>query len=95
MHRNPNVWADPESFDPSRFEDKARKERNPFAYLPFGGGPRKCIGSNMAIMQMLIIFTFLIRRYDFELVSDAPVDISPMMILHPKDPIEMRVRRIS
>ena len=93
MHRNTDVWADPEVFDPSRFEDEAKKGRNPFAHLPFGGGPRKCIGSNMALMQMLLILTVFIRRYDFELANAEPVEIDPMMILHPKGAIEMRIRR--
>ena len=93
MHRNTDVWEDPEVFDPSRFEDAAKKHRSPFAHLPFGGGPRKCIGSNMAFMQMLLILTVLLRRYDFELADAEPVEIDPMMILHPRGAIRMRVRR--
>ena len=94
MHRNTDVWEDPEVFDPSRFEDEAKKHRNPFAHLPFGGGPRKCIGSSMAFMQILLILTTLLRRYDFELVGTEPVDIDPMMILHQGGVIGMRVRRV-
>lgn len=93
MHRNPDVWHDPESFDPSRFGDEARKDRNPFAFIPFGGGPRKCIGSNMGMMQMLLILATFVRRYDFELVKNAEVEIDPMFILRPKTAIGMRVRR--
>jgi len=95
MHRNTDVWADPEVFDPSRFEPESKKNRNPFAHLPFGGGPRKCIGSNMALMQMLLILTVFIRRYDFELASAEPVEIDPMMILRPKGAIRMKVRRVA
>ncbi len=94
LHRNPDVWAEPEVFDPSRFEAHAKKARSPFAYLPFGGGPRKCIGSSMAIVQMLLVLVGLVRRYDFELTSTDPVEIKPMMILHPKGAIEMRVTRV-
>ena len=93
LHRNPDVWANPEAFDPSRFEDEAKKNRHPSAHIPFGGGPRKCIGSNMAMVQMLLILAVFVRRYDFELASANPVEINPMMILHPKGAIEMRVRR--
>lgn len=93
-HRNADVWEDPEAFDPSRFEDGAGKDRHRFAYLPFGGGPRTCIGSSMAMMQMLLILAAFVRRYDFELVDGRPVEVDPMMILHPKDAIEMRVRRL-
>ena len=94
MHRNPDVYANPEAFDPSRFEAEAKKERNPFSHIPFGGGPRKCIGSTMAIMQMLLILAVFIRRYDFELTGADAVEIDPMMALHPKGAIEMRVRRV-
>ena len=93
-HRNPDVWANPEAFDPSRFEPEAKKDRHPFAHIPFGGGPRICIGSNMAIMQMLLILAVFIRRYDFGLASADAVEIDPMMVLHPKGAIEMNVRRV-
>jgi len=94
LHRNTAVWTNPETFDPARFDKEAKKGRSPFAYLPFGGGPRKCIGSSMAIVQMLMVLATLVRRYDFELASSRPVEIQPMMILHPKSAIEMRVTRI-
>ena len=69
-HRNPAHWQDVESFDPRRFEPDRRKERHPFAYIPFGGGPRICIGNNMAIMQMLLIIVAFVRKYDFALTKD-------------------------
>jgi cytochrome P450 len=93
LHRDPKLWADPEVFDPSRFEDEAVRNRHPSAHIPFGGGPRKCIGSNLAIMQMLLILAVFVRRYDFELTSTDPVEIDPVMILHPKGAVEMRLRR--
>jgi cytochrome P450 len=93
LHRDPQLWPDPEMFDPSRFEDEAVKRRHPSAHIPFGGGPRKCIGSNMALLQMLLTLAVFIRRYDFELASAKDVEIDPKMILHPKGGIEMEVRR--
>jgi cytochrome P450 len=94
-HRNPAFWSDAESFDPSRFDPDRRKERNGFAYIPFGAGPRICIGNNMAILQILMIVTSVVRAYDFELLTDQPVGIRPMMILRPDGPITMRFRRIA
>jgi len=93
LHREPELWPSPEVFDPGRFEDGAVKRRHPSAHIPFGGGPRKCIGSNMAILQMLLMLAVLVRRYDFELAEDVDVEIDPRMILHPKGAIEMRVSR--
>jgi cytochrome P450 len=94
-HRNPAHWQDAESFDPRRFEPGPSKERHPFAYLPFGGGPRICIGSNLAVMQMLMIVVAFVRRYDFELTPDRPVPIRPMMLLRPSGPVTMTFRAVS
>ena len=94
-HRNPAHWSDVESFDTSRFEANESKERHGFAYIPFGAGPRICIGNNMAILQILMIVTSIVRAYDFELVSSQPVDIRPMMILRPDGPISMRMTPIA
>jgi cytochrome P450 len=94
LHRDPELWTDPDVFDPSRFEAEAARRRHSFAHIPFGGGPRKCIGSHMAVAQMLLILATFVRRYDFELASPDPVEIAPMMILHPKGEIAMRLRRV-
>ena len=94
VHRNPDHWADPETFDPSRFERGAVKARHGFAHLPFGGGPRVCIGSNMAMMQILLILISFVRDYDFEFATDHETTMSPMMILRPDGPIKMHFRRV-
>jgi cytochrome P450 len=93
-HRNPEIWTDAESFDPSRFESENRKERHTYGYIPFGGGPRICVGNNMAIMQILMIIVALVRDYDFELATDRPVGIQPMMLLRPEGAIMMKFKRI-
>jgi cytochrome P450 len=93
LHRDPELWPDPDVFDPSRFEDEAVRLRHPSAHIPFGGGPRKCIGANMAILQMLLILSTFVRRYDFELAGAKDVGFNPRMILHPESAIEMKVRR--
>lgn len=93
-HRNPAHWEDVESFDPRRFEPDRCKERHPFAYLPFGGGPRICIGNNMAMVQMLMIVVALVRKYDFTL-TNGPVAIQPMMLLRPSGAVIMKFRVVS
>lgn len=93
-HRNPAHWQDVESFDPRRFEPERCKERHPFAYIPFGGGPRICIGNNMAIMQILMIVVAFVRKYDFRLVEDRPVAIRPMMLLRPAGAVAMTFRAV-
>ncbi len=91
-HRNPEIWDDPETFDPSRFEPANKKGRPALGYIPFGAGPRVCIGKNMAVMQMLLIVASFVRSYDFELENDTPVGIRPMMLLRPDGPIKMQFR---
>ncbi|MDO8500708.1 MAG: cytochrome P450 [Gemmatimonadaceae bacterium] len=94
-HRNPEHWEDVESFDPRRFDPERRKARHPFAYIPFGGGARICIGNNMAIMQMLMIIVATVRKYDFRLVKDEAVAIQPMMLLRPRGAVTMTFRSVS
>jgi cytochrome P450 len=94
-HRNPAHWQDVESFDPRRFEADRRKTRHPFAYIPFGGGPRLCIGSNMALMQMLMIVVAFVRKYDFALTTDEAVAIQPMMLLRPRGAVTMTFRAVA
>ena len=89
-HRNEALWDDPERFDPSRFDRERRRARHPFAYIPFGGGPRICVGNNMAIVQMLLIIVRLVRRYDFEPVEGVEGAIQPMMLLRPQGSMDMR-----
>jgi cytochrome P450 len=94
-HRNPAHWRDAEAFDPRRFESARIKERHPFAYFPFGGGPRICIGSNLAMMQMLMIVVAFVRKYDFALAKNEQVAIRPMMLLRPSGAVTMTFRAVS
>jgi cytochrome P450 len=94
-HRNPTQWQNVEAFDPGRFEARRAGERHPFAYIPFGGGPRICLGSNMAIMQMLMIVAAFVRTYDFALAKDEPIGIQPMMMLRPARTVAMTFRPVS
>ena len=89
-HRNPEHWEDVETFDPRRFEPARSRARHPFAYIPFGGGPRICIGNNMAIMQILMIIVAFVRKYEF--TSTARVSTQPMMLLRPRGKVKMSFR---
>jgi cytochrome P450 len=94
-HRHPAHWQNVDAFDPSRFEASRTRQRHPFAYIPFGGGPRTCLGSNMAIMQMLMIVAAFVRKYDFALTPNAPIDIDPSMMLRPRGVVRMKFRAVS
>ena len=88
-HHSPRYWENPESFDPERFSKANEKLHTPFAYLPFGAGPRGCIGGNYATLQILMILSVLLRKYDFRLVPGQTIEARPMVILRPKHGIRM------
>jgi cytochrome P450 len=88
-HHAPRHWQDPEAFDTDRFLKGSDKLRAPFTYLPFGGGPRGCIGGHFAMMQILMILSDLLRKYDFQLTPGQSIEARPMVILRPKNGIRM------
>jgi cytochrome P450 len=94
-HRNLDFWQTPEEFNPDRFDKIMTEKRHPFAHIPFGGGPRVCIGQNMALMQILLILVTIVRKYNFRLSSSEDVDIQPMLILRPKGEIKMSFELVS
>jgi cytochrome P450 len=89
VHHSPQYWDDPESFHPERFAKANEKLHRPFAYLPFGAGPRGCIGGNYATLQILMILSALIRKYDLRLAPDQVIEARPMVILRPRHGIRM------
>ena len=93
-HHAPRYWPDPESFDPGRFTKANEKLQAPFTYLPFGGGPRGCIGGNYAMLQILMILSDLLRSYDFDLTPGQTIEARPMVILRPKHGIRMSFTKI-
>ncbi|HET6175414.1 MAG TPA: cytochrome P450 [Candidatus Sulfotelmatobacter sp.] len=88
-HHSPQYWENPESFDQERFSKAKDKLHTPFAHLPFGAGPRGCIGGNYAMLQMLMILSVLLRKYDFSLVPGQTIEARPMVILRPENGIRM------
>jgi len=88
-HHAPRYWQNPENFDTERFTKANDKLRTPFTFLPFGGGPRGCIGGNYAMLQILMILSDLLRRYDFRLAPGQTIEARPMVILRPKHGIRM------
>ena len=66
-HRHPRFWDDPERFDPERFTPERARERPRFAYVPFSGGPRLCIGNEFALMEAQLAVAMTVQRYRLEL----------------------------
>jgi len=88
-HHSLQYWENPESFDPERFTKANEKLHRPFTYLPFGAGPRGCIGGNYAMLQILMILSVLLRKYDMQLVPGQTIEARPMVILRPEHGIRM------
>ncbi len=88
-HHAQKHWPAPEVFDPERFAKGQEKLRAPFTYLPFGGGPRICIGNHYAMLQILMILSTLLRKYDLDLAPGQTIEARPMVILRPKHGIRM------
>jgi cytochrome P450 len=89
VHHSPRYWENPETFDPERFTKARDSVRTPFTHLPFGAGPRGCIGGNYAMLQILMILSVLLRKYDFHLVPGQTIEARPMVILRPEYGIRM------
>jgi len=92
-HRLPEYWPDPERFDPLRFRPEMIASRPRFAYLPFGGGPRQCIGNNFAIVEAQLIFALLAPRYRLQALSHQLVQLEPTATLRPKDGLWMEIKK--
>jgi cytochrome P450 len=83
-HRHPDFWPDPERFNPSRFLPSSIANRHRFAYFPFGGGPRICIGMQFALIEGPLVLATILQRYRIQLVSDHPVEPDATFTLRPK-----------
>ncbi len=82
-HRDPRYFPDPEEFRPERWEDGLAKRLPKYAYYPFGGGPRVCIGNTFALMEAAILLATVGQRYRFTLAEDAAIDVNPQITLLP------------
>lgn len=91
LHRHRRLWDQPDVFDPARFLSAARSAIPRFAYLPFGVGPRTCIGSSFALQEATIVLAVLMRRFDLKLMPDARVWPMQKITLRPATGVPMRV----
>lgn len=93
-HRHPEFWQNPEAFDPERFATEVAVTRPRFAYFPFGGGPRQCIGIHMAKLQMQLAVAMVVQRYRFEAVPGHPVERGATVSLRPVNGIQMTLEPV-
>tara|TARA_R100001369_G_scaffold92142_1_gene135681 strand:- start:15182 stop:16513 length:1332 start_codon:yes stop_codon:yes gene_type:complete len=91
IHKHKSHWEDPEKFDPERFSDSDPYLHTPF-YAPFGAGPRKCIGNNFAMFEMILSVVEMVSKYKIS-PKTTPIEILPLITLKPKNAILRFERR--
>jgi cytochrome P450 len=92
-HRHPDFWERPDVFDPERFSPERTNGRHRFAYIPFGGGPRICIGNQFALTEAQLILATILPRYQFRLLPGAKVVPEPLITLQPRGGLWMTIQR--
>lgn len=92
-HRDKRYWDDAEQFCPARFDHHSGQKQPPFTYVPFGGGPRNCIGAAFAQVESKVVLARLMQTFEFELLNGP--EIKPYMgaTLEPRPGVKMRIRR--
>jgi cytochrome P450 len=93
VHRRPRLWPHPDRFDPDRFTPEQESARPRFAYFPFGGGPRGCIGNQFAMVEAQLIVATVAQRHRIELVPHQHIRAEPLITLRPSPGIRAIVRK--
>ena len=99
-HRHPSVWDEPERFRPERFSAEDSQARPRYAYFPFGGGPRQCVGSGFAMMEAQLVLATIGQHYRLEAAPNSEIEPQALVTLRPRDglqfiaqPVESPVRQ--
>jgi cytochrome P450 len=92
MHRDPRYYDDPETFRPERWLGDLAKRLPKYAYFPFGGGPRVCIGNAFASMEAALVLATVAQRFQLDLAPGHPVETETYFTLRPKHGMKMIVR---
>ena len=94
IHRDPTIWPNPEKYDPERFSPEMKRSRDPYLYLPFGTGPRNCIGLRFAQMEMKLMLARILKKYSLELAADTviPPDVKQNISLVIDGGINLKVK---
>jgi len=94
LHHRASVFPDPERFDPTRFAPEQEAKRSRGAYIPFGAGPRVCIGMTFAELEAELLLAQIAQRFDFEAEDQRPIGADFHTALRPERPVRLRVRRV-
>ncbi|WP_265110047.1 cytochrome P450 [Halosolutus halophilus] len=92
IHTDDRFYDDPDAFRPDRWADERAADRPEYAYFPFGGGPRHCIGMRFAMLELQLVVATLARRFEFEHLSDPDPELAAGATLRPAENVRVRVR---
>lgn len=93
LHRHPDFWDDPETFNPDRFSEEAVKARDKNAFIPFSAGPRRCIGDFFATVEMQMHLGMMAREFRLVHVPDKPLELDPGVNLRTRHSIMMKIEK--
>jgi cytochrome P450 len=93
IHRHPDYWDDPDQFRPERFLSGDVAQRPKFAYFPFGGGPRACIGNTFALIEGALVLAGLTQRFQFRPADDREMECDMTFVLRPRHAVNLIVRQ--
>ncbi|XP_051801660.1 cytochrome P450 3A56-like [Acanthochromis polyacanthus] len=93
MHRDPDVWPEPEKFKPERFCKENKDSIDPYTYMPFGLGPRNCIGMRFALVMIRLALVEILRKYNFTVCKETeiPLELDIQGLVAPKRPIKLKL----
>ncbi|KAB1276711.1 Thromboxane-A synthase, partial [Camelus dromedarius] len=93
LHHDPKYWPSPETFDPERFTAEAQRSRRPFTYLPFGAGPRSCLGVRLGLLEVKLTLLHVLRKFQFEACPETqiPLQLESKSALGPKNGVYVKI----
>ncbi|HEY9641571.1 MAG TPA: cytochrome P450 [Coleofasciculaceae cyanobacterium] len=94
MHRHPRYFAEPEAFNPERWNPDLEKQLPRGVYFPFGDGPRICIGKSFALMEAVLILAAIAQTFHLELIPDQTIELQPSITLRPKHGIQVVLKKV-
>jgi len=89
LHRHPGFWEEPDTFNPERFSPENLKNHNKYAYIPFGAGPRQCIGNNFGLMEAALVMACVLQRFELHSMPGMEVKPQALFVLRPNRDVMM------
>ena len=93
LHRHPAFWEQPDTFDPERFSPERSARRHKYAYIPFGAGPRLCIGKDFGVMEACLVIATIVQQFELRLVPGTEIQPQALFVLRPNRDLMMSLQR--